>query len=262
MTIPDTVKTIDGYAFYYCTALKNVIISENSALVSIGAYAFRNDAALESVYIPNDTTIGTAAFYACGKVILSVQENSDAHKFAVSNKVSCTVRPAAPKVLYSGECGENAAWELYNNGVLKITGTGKMADWNAATAPWQSYVSQITGVEIGEGITYVGKFNFYGCNALKTITFSSTVETIGWGAFGYCSALENVVIPANVKTVMSYAFYNCEKLASVTFAQGSELVAIERYAFLNDAKLNNVVGIPANTNIDTYAFYGSGYSPA
>ncbi len=262
VTIPDTVQAISDYAFYFCTALKNVIISENSGLVSIGAYAFRNDTALESVYIPNDTTIGTAAFYACDKVNLSVEENSAAHKFAVSNKVACTVRPAVPEVIYSGVCGENAAWELYNNGVLKISGTGKMADWNAATAPWQKYVSEITSIEIGEGITYVGKFNFYGCNKVTAVTFSSTVETIGWGAFGYCSALVSVTIPAGVNTLMRYAFYQCENLASVTFAQGSELAAIERYAFLNDANLTNVVGIPANADIDTYAFFGSGYTPA
>ncbi|MFQ6964589.1 MAG: hypothetical protein ACLRR6_11125 [Oscillospiraceae bacterium] len=45
----------------------------------------------------------------------------------------------------------------------------------------------------------MGKFNFFWCNKLETVTFEedSQLERIGWGAFGY-SSLPQIAIPDSV----------------------------------------------------------------
>ncbi len=46
-----------------------------------------------------------------------------------------------------------------------------MADNNTNQAPWEAYKYLIKQVMIGKDITYIGKFNFFWCNRLETVTF-------------------------------------------------------------------------------------------
>lgn len=63
-SIPNSVKTIVGYAFSNCTALKSVNISDST--IKIGEYAFWNCKNMTSVTIPNSiTSIGQCAFGEC-----------------------------------------------------------------------------------------------------------------------------------------------------------------------------------------------------
>ena len=63
-TIPNSVTLIGHYAFYYCSALKLVIIG--SSVTSIGDYAFHSCSSLTTVTIPNSvTSIGSIAFGYC-----------------------------------------------------------------------------------------------------------------------------------------------------------------------------------------------------
>ena len=91
---------------------------------------------------------------------------------------------------------------------------------------------------IGKDITYIGKFNFFWCNRLETVTFeeSSQLERIGWGAFGY-SSLKTIAIPDSVTRLDGYAFYYCTKLNEVTISEDSILESIGEYAFKGDTAL-------------------------
>ena len=62
--IPDSVTTIDGYAFTGCTSLTSVTIPDSVTI--IGERAFFECTSLTSIVIPNSvTTIGWQAFYEC-----------------------------------------------------------------------------------------------------------------------------------------------------------------------------------------------------
>jgi hypothetical protein len=62
--IPDSVTTIGGYAFYYCTFLESIEIPDS--VTTIGDYAFYYCTSLESIEIPDGvTTIGDKTFYNC-----------------------------------------------------------------------------------------------------------------------------------------------------------------------------------------------------
>ena len=64
MTIPDSVESIEGQAFLFCTSLESVTIP--ASVTSIGEEAFYECTSLESVTIPvSVTSIGESAFYQC-----------------------------------------------------------------------------------------------------------------------------------------------------------------------------------------------------
>ena len=65
LVIGNSVETIDEYAFYKCTGLKEKLVIPNS-VVSIGKYAFAYCAALKELVIGNSVeTIGYRTFYEC-----------------------------------------------------------------------------------------------------------------------------------------------------------------------------------------------------
>ena len=243
ITIPDSVTRIDGYAFYFCSKLSSVEISENSGLTSMGESVFRADTKLKNLYIPDGvSSIGWNIFEdATEGVTLSVAENSYAQSYAEKYGIAYVTRTPKPTVVASGACGENAAWALNSEGVLEITGSGAMWDNETNRSPWAAYKYQIRQVVIGKDITYIGKFNFFQCRSLESVTFQegSKLERIGWGAFGY-SSLPAITIPDSVTRLESYAFYFCTNLSSVEISENSGLTSMGESVFRADTKLKNL----------------------
>ena len=104
-----------------------------------------------------------------------------------------------------GSVSKSITWK-FENGVLTITGKGKIKNFNAGTTPWNSFADLITEVVISEGITYVGSSAFYNCTNLAKVTLPETLTAIGNYAFYKCTALKSVKIPAAVTEIGIYAF--------------------------------------------------------
>jgi len=102
----------------------------------------------------------------------------------------------------SGTCGPNLRWLLTDNGVLVITGKGKMN-----RSPWSK--SDIKRIIIGDGATTIGEYAFAGCSSLTSVTIPNSVTTIGSSAFYDCSALTSVNIPNSVTEIGGSAFTFC-----------------------------------------------------
>ena len=87
----------------------------------------------------------------------------------------------------SGTCGDGVFWS-YDDHTLTIFGTGAM--WNGQ--PWNSYVDDITMVDIRSGVTSIGDEAFYYCRRLNYIEIPASVTSIGDEAFYGCDELEEV----------------------------------------------------------------------
>ena len=118
----------------------------------------------------------------------------------------------------SGSCGDNVTWR-YNNGVLTITGTGEMDDYDDESDEedgpgWYVYRRQIKTVIINKGITHIGNFSLRDCNT-TSLTIPNSVTSIGHGAFAANTGLTAVSIPSSVQTIGGEAFQRCSGLTDV-----------------------------------------------
>lgn len=92
----------------------------------------------------------------------------------------------------NGTCGDNLTWDL-TDGVLTISGTGAMTNYNSGTAiPWYSNRENVEALVLPDGITSIGSYAFYKCSGLTSVTIPNSVMTIGNYAFCNCSALKTV----------------------------------------------------------------------
>ena len=162
----------------------------------------------------------------------------------------------------SGACGSGVSWTLTGD-TLAITydgtGTGEMTDYDdSRNAPWGSYLSSITTITIGEGVTKLGANSFSMMPEGNTITVSlpSTLITIGNCAFMGTHGLHAIAIPDNVNYIGEQAFSDCTYLDTVTInAAGSVLQSIGNDAFVNTAITS--ISLPDSlTTIGNNAFNG------
>ena len=108
------------------------------------------------------------------------------------------------KILDSGRCNENVAWEIRSNGVLYIHGNGTVPNYKSREvdgdiAPWRASAvhSEITDVIVSDGITGFGEQAFYGLN-LSSIYFGHDVITYDY-AVGGSMAAKTAYIPSAMK---------------------------------------------------------------
>ena len=85
----------------------------------------------------------------------------------------------------NGTCGNGLSWSLTDSGQLTVSGTGDMTDYNSQSdVPWYPYRQAISEVVIGDGVTGIGDYAFYGCN-ITNLTIGNDVVRIGKSAFSY-----------------------------------------------------------------------------
>ena len=155
-------------------------------------------------------------------------------------------------IIASGKCGDGISWSLDENGVLWLSGEGKMDDYESAdVSPWAKKRGRIVEVNFENGITTVGGYAFRNCSRLQKVTLPSSLQSIKQSAFNHCAELTSIEIPEGTETIDGFAFTGCEVLADVTIPESMK--TIKRYAFRGCNKLRKV-----KTNSDcilgTHAF--------
>lgn len=120
-------------------------------------------------------------------------------------------------VVDSGYCGgegdgKNLTWTLDSDGVLTISGEGKMGRWiDLSSVPWYTNRSKIKRVVVGSGVTSIGDSAF-ACSSLTSVSIGDSVTSIGEKAFSVCNRLTSVTIPDSVTSIDQLAFYGCSNL--------------------------------------------------
>lgn len=137
------------------------------------------------------------------------------------------VGPGDAAVVASGSCGENATWTLYDSGKLEIGGTGAVSDYGSQlVTPWVGYRDQIKSIEIGAGITSIGRYVFSRLYACTSITFAegSKLEKIEVTGFYYDFQVTSVVLPETVRSIGVLAFANMYGLTDLYVPQGVSMI--------------------------------------
>lgn len=89
------------------------------------------------------------------------------------------------------------------DGVLTISGTGDMPDYNYT---YEEYLDQIETVVIEEGIKTIGLACFQDCTNLTTVYIGSDVELIKGNTFKRCTNLTSLYVPISVTTLYNAIF--------------------------------------------------------
>lgn len=176
----------------------------------------------------------------------------------------------------SGTCGDNLTWSLDYEGVLTISGTGEMTNFEFGESPWYGnaaiknviieegvtsigngvfyYCTSLTSVTIGDNVTSIGDWAFYDCNSLTSVNIPDSVTSIGAGVFGECNSLTSVTIPGSVTRIGECAFAFCNSLTSVIVLDG--VTSIGRDVFYNCYGLTSITIPDSVTSIGAFAFEG------
>ena len=157
-------------------------------------------------------------------------------------------------VTTSGTCGENLTWNLYENGLLDITGSGSMTEFDSASAqPWAAARDQIAKVQIAENVTSIGAYAFADCVNMTEISVPNTVDTIGEYAFSG-SGLREIEIPESVTELADYLFSECTALTFISIPEG--VTALGSRVFNGCTGLDSAFLADSITTMGTGVFYG------
>ena len=114
------------------------------------------------------------------------------------------------KIVASGKCGENAEWELDENGLLVISGSGGVegyepdVPYEKAHRPWNT--NEVKKVVIKRGITGIEDGTFEQSDNLISVIIPDSVTSIGIDAFCQCENLTSITIPDSVTDIGVGAF--------------------------------------------------------
>ena len=113
---------------------------------------------------------------------------------------------------------------------------------------------QLKSVTVSSKVTELQYGAFDSCASLQTVTFAegSKLQSIGNNAFYMCKSLSDINLPDSVKSIENEAFYACRSLEAINF--GTQLHEIEKRAFYSSGL--KAVDIPDNvTKLGERAFF-------
>jgi hypothetical protein len=270
LVIPDSVKSIQNYAFEGCRGLTSVTIP--NSVTNIGNQIFKGCNGLTSITIPNSvTSIGDFTFYDCSSLTSitipnSVTDIGDEVFSGCTELASITI---SNSLKYIGkDAFKDTKW--YNNLPDGLVYTGLIAYKYKGTMP------ENTEVVLKDGTVSIGEWAFSGCSGMSSISIPNSVTSIGENAFQGCNSLTSVNIsdiaawcdinfaPHNVGGY-SYCFSNPLRYAKHLYLNGEEITdltipygvtAISNRAFIKFSGLTSVTIPNSVTEIGISAFRG------
>lgn len=275
IVIPEGVTTIEGWAFQNCTNLTSIILP--STLETIGDRAFIETKSLKEIVIPENvrsieecifadinrtspietvTFLGDAPeldFFAFDGLSFTAYYPQDKNwpESIFRNHDHITWIPYGD-IAVDNKCGENLTWTL-ENGILTITGTGAMTDFDGISVPWAARKGEIHTVNLDPRVTHIGINAFNGCVNLASVTMPTALTTIGDAAFSGCAALTAITIPDSATHIGESAFEGCTGLTSVTLS--NNLRTMGAWAFSKCSALESITIPGTLTTIPEYAFH-------
>lgn len=217
--------TIGAYAFASCDELTQVVLP-TTGKIKIGARAFNNTAALQSINLD-------AVVFA------------DKYAFASTGLTEATVKAGA---FY----GEGA----FINAKLTTVTIGANASFDFGA--FQGCRQLTTVVMPSEGGVHFGRSCFSGDTALSSIDLSKHDAVIEDEAFYYCTALKTVNLE-NVTTVGNYAFADSNSITSITLPKVQKIgdFAFGQYERLRTAPQITSIVLPETlTEMGEGVFFG------
>ena len=244
LTIPASVAQIGDSAFAWGSSFTSITFAEMSRLQSIGSSAFAGCSSLSSLILPDSVqSIGSAVFAGC----------SSLESITIPSSVT-DLDPAA--FSSTGSYGDS----YYGEGKIQFAEGCKYKIQDGILYDDESLLNvyEVKGsVTVPEGIKYIGDSAFQVMpasstdNTLTSITFPSTLVSIGDNAFQRNTGLTSITIPSNVTELGTGVFLGCSGITKVTIE--AALDEIPDYTF-SGTSISSIDLPDSVTKIGTHAF--------
>ena len=289
ISIPIATTAIPSYSFYGCKNITSVTIP---ALVnSIGEGAFSNCLSLAAINVNssnNNFASEDDVLYNANKTKLLICPGAKSGALSIPssvvsiNQYACSGCVNLSSVTIPSSVTSIGGSAFYNvSGKLvvycRIPNGNPYANVGYFTPFSLSfYNSNFNEVVIGDNVTSIGDWAFYGCSSITSITLPNSLTSVGSSAFSGCTGITSITLPNSLTSIGSSAFSGCTGITSITLP--SSLSSIGNWAFnkvsgkitvncnipdvsssygrpFSDSKFNEVVIGNDVTNIGRYAFY-------
>lgn len=128
--------------------------------------------------------------------------------------------------------GNMAFGNCANLTTVKIYGSPTIGNWVFDGC------KALKNVTLSNRIKSLGIMMFNGCTSLEKITLPSSLTSMGTSVFAGCTALKSITIPSTVQVIPQSAFSGCTALTTSTLSEG--LTEIGENAFSNCTSLSNL----------------------
>ncbi len=299
IVIPYSVESIDESVFCHCISLKNIIVSEDNNnytsvdgvlfnkekyelicypagkketsytipndVVFIGAYAFYECEAIESITIPDSVIdIGNCAFYGCTNLInIKIPNLVDyiaSETFGRCLSLKSITIPENVEYIDDGAfnyCVSLENIDVTENNLYYTSINGVLFNKEKDILIRYPEGKMETSYTIPNDVIDIGENAFCHCLNIEKITIPDSVTNINDYAFNDCYSLTSIIIPDSVTSIGAYAFRYCTSLTDITIPPN--VASIGAYAFEMSGLIN--ITIPDSvTNIGIGAFGNTPYS--
>ena len=253
IVIPNGVKLVPDCAFLNCSNLQQVVLGEG--IEEIYMSAFSGCTSLCGMTFPdNIRVVGDSAFYNCRSLTeIIFSETSQLTTIGKNAFKDCTsvervVIPAGVENI-----GESAFAGC--GGALVVN--ANIADATITSGAY--YGSLFASVVIGDAVTAIGDYAFYGQNTIESLTLGSNIEHIGENAFGGCGAIKTVELPEGVKSIGKSAFNGCNAVERVVIPASVETIGESAFVGCGGELLLNA-NVADGTSSTTGTFSGTTFS--
>ena len=213
---------------------------------------------IEITAIPDDCYVLDKIIWSDGNSIVELSADTNGNYLVPDSSGSVTISATfvlEPNIVSSGTCGDNLTWFLDDEGILIISGSGAMYNFDLS-----EYVNEfesrdsIRTVIISEGVTKIGNYAFCDCVNLTNISIPNSVVSIGTSAFKGCISLEGITLPNSITQIGFTAFRGCSSLTNVTLSES--LNTIYTGVFYECESLESIVIPYGVQSISNSAFEG------
>lgn len=195
ITLPDSVEYIYTDAFYDCLYLENIDLG--NGLKYLDNEAFDYCLSLKEITLPASIEEINGLFPS--DKFDAVYYEGDLSEWCkiqrpdyinYSEKVIFLEDPN--KIGVVGQLNENLTWNVSVDGVLTISGNGKMPEFQSTMkVPWDRYRSYVNKLVIADGVTNVASLSFFKME-FEEVYIGRSVKAIEDSAFIACNKIKRI----------------------------------------------------------------------
>lgn len=242
--LPPRLKTVDDYAFSYCTSLTDKLALPET-LIYVGEEAFMSCSFTGELNLPNSLEhIGHHAFCSAGNFVGNLR---------LPDKLKVVSESSFSNCGFTGQLDLNNTTEFGASSFSDCHFSGDLIiPEGTIEIPYQFMAcfggGRLNSIMFPRSLRRISDNAFNGQSKCSNLTIPDGLVSIGTSAFDGCKSLTLLELPSSVQTINTCAFFGCSNLSRIV-SHAVEPPSVMSRAFDGVAKDNFIVEVPAQSVI-------------